>query len=164
MKNTIAENLLKLQKRSQKSKKDFANKYGIKDSTFSSYISGRAIPPVDLLIAICDGEGVELDWLCGRSTDNSKLSIAQVAVMLTKMLHCHYDCEDANIRITNDNDGSIAEASIVFPSRKTAGNGKLLEMLKRLSEFNDAALNITKAQSDVIMNSIIGDYSMEFLH
>lgn len=165
MKNTIAENLLKLQKRSGKSKKDFAITYGIKDSTFSSYISGRAVPSVDLLLSICEGEGVELDWLCGRVNGYATLSVAQVASIISKMLFgCAYDCENANINIKKANDGSIAEASIVFPGGCTTGNEKLLEMMKRVSDLQETSSNLKKEQFDLIMDSIINDYSMEFLH
>ena len=163
MKNMIAENLLKLQIRSGKSKKEFASTYGIKDSTFSSYITGRAIPPVDMLIDICNGEGVELDWLCGRNSNDAEISVSQIASILYKLLfQCPCDCEDIKIDLNKGANDFISEASISLKANDT--NTKLLEMISKISDLKKASVSLTNGQHKLIKESILNDYSTEFLH
>ncbi len=164
MKNKIAANLSYLQEKSGKTKKAFAEKYGIKDTTFSSYITGRVTPPIDLLMAICDGEGVDLDWLCGRSYEHSKITAGQIGQMLYR-LKATEALFYSKIDVKANNDGDITQAIITIGDNPVLpASGEFLEMLKKISDHFEILDRLNKEQSDVIRDSIIKEYSDKFVY
>ncbi len=164
MENKIAENLKYLQERSGKTKKSFAEKYGIKDTTFSSYITGRVTPPIDLLMMICNGEGVDLDWLCGRSYERSNLTAGQIGQMLYR-LKATEALFNSKIDVKADNDGDITQAIITIEDNPILpASEEFLEMLKKISDHFDIMDKLNKEQSDVIRDSIVKEYSDQFIY
>lgn len=67
----LADNLRKLQKDSGFSQKEFATKLGIKDTTFSAYVRGKIVPPLSVIMQICEFTGVDMLWLCGIDENNA---------------------------------------------------------------------------------------------
>lgn len=163
MKSKIAENILWLQQQSGKTKKAFAEKYGIKDSTFSSYISGRATPPVELLITICNVEGVNMDWLCGRENEKSRVSAGQLGAMLI-MLSTTYTFDTSELKIICENNGSVEKAIISIEENITTTTDDILQMLKRIKEYFDVRENLNDEQRKALEGTIIGDYSNIFIY
>ena len=73
------------------SQADFAKMFNIPQTTYSTYESGRVIPPLEFLLKICDKYGISLDYLCcrdlenhfpyGASTDKTKNLLNEIMLM-----------------------------------------------------------------------------------
>ena len=165
MKSTIAQNLLKLQERSSMTKKDFAASYGINAGTFSTYLCGRATPPIDLLIQICNEEGVSLDWLCGRDNDDKgPVNVSQFANTLYRL----FDKVDLSTHVDYDESHYVADIYLQINAKdeRFEKSKSFFEMLISLDENlalkrNDSLL--TEEQFRILKKDLLEKYSTVYI-
>ena len=64
--DTIGSRLRALRERTGLSQKEFAEKIGLKQSTYNGYETGKHIPKSDILISLADHYGVPVGYLLGQ--------------------------------------------------------------------------------------------------
>ncbi|MBS4900715.1 MAG: helix-turn-helix transcriptional regulator [Clostridiales bacterium] len=121
-------------------KKEFAEKLGIKYSTYANYESGLREPASDVLIAVSDIFDISIDYLLGRSDKTTpsyslELSSAEINIIKNYRMLDQYAKETVRLvinreleRIQKDNIGSCDNLVFMTYYNKlaAAGNGEYL--------------------------------------
>ena len=156
--NKIAQNLQMLQSKSGQRKKEKASFYGVKESTYSSYISGRATPPIDLLLDICDKEMVSMDWLCGRDAWIGDLWLSDVGNLFYRLWES-YSCYSIKVVCNKGNTNKLDEISVNIRTSDT----KLYGMMEKIQNHFAIMSKIDKEQSEILRKSIIEEYKGDII-
>lgn len=94
MKEVKSSRLRELRNESGKDYAEFANLFGIAESTQKSYENGNRTIPVEYALKVCNECHVTMDWIYGRSENKNETSaiISSILLALSKVFKFKENC------------------------------------------------------------------------
>ena len=158
--NIVGIKIKELIERSKMTQKAFADKYEINTGTLSSYIHGRMLPPLELMIEICDGEMTTMDWLTGREeqiSDDKEISYSTFANCIYHAWGNEYVFDDVDVSQSISND-QLRQITIRLSESRTDSSEKMFDMLEGLNNNISIGEKLNVKQAQVLKDDLLAQY------
>lgn len=159
--NVIGKRIEKVIKDSGISQKDIAIKFGLNKSTVSSYVHGRMVPSLEVLLKFCELGDVSLDWLCGREQFESisKKHYPEVAKFFISLANNEHIFNDFSFGVQTDNMGHCREVTLqLTENENTKDSEAMFDMLEELSGYVHSYDILSETQRKLLLNNIQEKY------